>query len=304
MVKMKNVVLAMYGEDSQYGMNILNTLLEHDREPNAVLIGKRGGDKGEISGEIGKLGGVFKRKGIAGVINRLRERVVRVLMVLGLEERVNSASAFEKARPLRYLKRGLTLQKLKLEKRGIEIVQAGINSKEAIEYLNRNNIEIVIVGTKLISARTLEKTKCAFVNAHPGYLPFQRGIDSVKWAIYHGMNPGATIHFIDKGIDTGRIIDRALVPISEKDSLMSLRLKARDKCLAFHLKYIDALRKKKITPKKLREQGMKGKPTRAMRFFEFLEAKRKLREMQGEVSRRKSRGTKNPGMLWNGNGKK
>lgn len=44
------------------------------------------------------------------------------------------------------------------------------------------------------------------VNLHISYLPYNRGAHPLYWAIREGTPVGVSIHYIDRGIDTGDII--------------------------------------------------------------------------------------------------
>lgn len=57
------------------------------------------------------------------------------------------------------------------------------------------------------------------VNLHIGYLPYNRGADPNIWSIIDGTPKGVTIHEIDSGIDTGRIITQRLVDINDSMTL-------------------------------------------------------------------------------------
>lgn len=60
------------------------------------------------------------------------------------------------------------------------------------------------------------------INAHPGMLPENRGIDAFKWSIINGWPIGVSLHVIDEVIDRGTIIHRQRVPIFEKDKLQDV----------------------------------------------------------------------------------
>ncbi|PLX21703.1 MAG: hypothetical protein C0599_07535 [Salinivirgaceae bacterium] len=51
---------------------------------------------------------------------------------------------------------------------------------------------------------SLPETK--IINAHSGWLPKHKGLDSIGWSIKDGDPLGLTTHYIDKGIDTGSIL--------------------------------------------------------------------------------------------------
>ncbi|PSL47042.1 formyltetrahydrofolate-dependent phosphoribosylglycinamide formyltransferase [Salsuginibacillus halophilus] len=58
------------------------------------------------------------------------------------------------------------------------------------------------------------------VNIHPSLLPAFPGKDAIGQAVAHGVKvSGATVHFVDAGIDTGPIIAQTPVPIDEGDTL-------------------------------------------------------------------------------------
>src|SRR5690242_758819 len=54
-----------------------------------------------------------------------------------------------------------------------------------------------------------------FVNVHPSALPDLRGADPVPGALLHGRRSGATVHLMDDGIDTGRIVAQVPIPMTE-----------------------------------------------------------------------------------------
>ena len=60
---------------------------------------------------------------------------------------------------------------------------------------------ILIGGAGILPQRDLK-----IINAHPGYLPYTRGLDALKWAIYEGMPIGVTTYFIGDLCDTGVLI--------------------------------------------------------------------------------------------------
>lgn len=81
---------------------------------------------------------------------------------------------------------------------------------------------LALGGTRIIKPSILENPRRATVNAHPGLLPWLRGSASVGWALYKDMPQGATVHFIDPGIDTGDIIVRRELPVSRRDTYESI----------------------------------------------------------------------------------
>lgn len=56
------------------------------------------------------------------------------------------------------------------------------------------------------------------INFHPGYLPYNRGMNPNVWPIIEGTPGGVTIHLVDEGIDTGPIIARKKMEIEPIDT--------------------------------------------------------------------------------------
>ena len=61
------------------------------------------------------------------------------------------------------------------------------------------------------------------MNIHPALLPAFPGLNVQRKAVEHGVKfSGATVHFIDKGVDTGPIITQAVVPVHDDDTAETL----------------------------------------------------------------------------------
>jgi methionyl-tRNA formyltransferase len=60
--------------------------------------------------------------------------------------------------------------------------------------------------------------KHGIINLHPAYLPFNRGQYPNVWSIVEKTPAGISLHYIDKGIDTGKIIARNMVAIEPIDT--------------------------------------------------------------------------------------
>ncbi len=56
------------------------------------------------------------------------------------------------------------------------------------------------------------------VNLHPALLPFNRGQYPNVWSIVERTPAGATLHFIDQGVDTGAILAQKEVPVAPTDT--------------------------------------------------------------------------------------
>ncbi|HYP78389.1 MAG TPA: phosphoribosylglycinamide formyltransferase [Polyangiaceae bacterium] len=78
------------------------------------------------------------------------------------------------------------------------------------------------------------------VNIHPSLLPAFPGMDAVKQALDYGVKlTGCTVHFVDHGVDSGRIIAQRAVRVEASDDLGSLAARIHD---AEHGLFVEVLR--------------------------------------------------------------
>jgi methionyl-tRNA formyltransferase len=97
------------------------------------------------------------------------------------------------------------------------------NSARCRELLDAFAPELVVLGgTRILRPPILAIPPRGTVNAHPGLLPRLRGSSSVGWALYKDLPVGATVHFVEEGIDTGPIIVQRALDVRRGDSYESL----------------------------------------------------------------------------------
>ena len=67
------------------------------------------------------------------------------------------------------------------------------------------------------------------VNIHPALLPAFPGLEAWKQALAYGVKfTGATVHFVDEGVDTGPIIAQRAVPVLPGDTPESLHARIQE----------------------------------------------------------------------------
>jgi hypothetical protein len=83
---------------------------------------------------------------------------------------------------------------------------------------------IAVFGTSLIRGELLKEGRLGIANLHGGLSPEYRGADCTFWALYNGEpgKVGCTLHWIDAGIDTGRLIAHISPEIRPDDDELSL----------------------------------------------------------------------------------
>lgn len=77
----------------------------------------------------------------------------------------------------------------------------------------------VVVAFRMLPEQVWTMPKLGTINLHGSLLPKYRGAAPINWAVINGdTETGATTFFIEKEIDTGKIIDNITIPINEYDT--------------------------------------------------------------------------------------
>jgi len=116
---------------------------------------------------------------------------------------------------------------------------------------------IAVFGTTLIRGGLLEAGRLGIVNLHGGLSPHYRGADCTFWALYNNEpeQVGCTLHFIDPGIDTGKLIAHVCPEVRRGDDELTLFWRAvRDSADV----YADALQRLHSGEDLGRHQSEKG----------------------------------------------
>lgn len=83
-----------------------------------------------------------------------------------------------------------------------------------VEIQEKDSIGISIYFSKIFKQEFIDKFEY-FVNLHNGPLPRYRGVNPINWALKNGETEhGVTLHTIESGIDTGKILDQIVFPIN------------------------------------------------------------------------------------------
>lgn len=96
-----------------------------------------------------------------------------------------------------------------------------INHLRVLELVREQDPDLIAVfGTSLIRAPLLGQGRLGMINLHGGLSPHYRGADCTFWALYNGEpeQVGCTLHFIDAGIDTGRLIAHVCPEVRPDDT--------------------------------------------------------------------------------------
>ena len=72
---------------------------------------------------------------------------------------------------------------------------------------------------RIINPEFVSQYKGRILNIHPALLPSFPGLHAQRQAIEHGVKfSGCTVHFVDEGVDTGKILLQEVVKVKEGDT--------------------------------------------------------------------------------------
>jgi len=100
-----------------------------------------------------------------------------------------------------------------------------VNHPDVVALADRLQPDVIAVfGTSLIRGPLLSRGRLGIFNLHGGLSPRYRGADCTFWALYNGEpdQVGCTLHRIDSGIDTGKLIAHVRPEVGERDDELTL----------------------------------------------------------------------------------
>jgi phosphoribosylglycinamide formyltransferase-1 len=95
------------------------------------------------------------------------------------------------------------------------------HEKAVIGILEERRVGLVCLAgyMRLLSAGFVAHFAGRLLNIHPSLLPAFPGLHPHRQALEHGVRiSGATVHFVDEGVDTGPVVLQAAVPVAPDDT--------------------------------------------------------------------------------------
>lgn len=100
--------------------------------------------------------------------------------------------------------------------------------EEILSCLKENNIDFIVLAgyMRLIGKTLLDFYEGKMINIHPSILPAFKGKDAIQMALDYGVKyTGVSIHWVDSGMDTGKIIEQEVVRVESGETYDSLSSK-------------------------------------------------------------------------------
>jgi phosphoribosylglycinamide formyltransferase-1 len=90
------------------------------------------------------------------------------------------------------------------------------------DWLADQGVEIVVCAgyMHLLTPAFLERFPGRILNVHPSLLPEFPGAHAIEDALAAGVETtGVTVHVVDEGLDTGRVLIQEQVPVEPRETL-------------------------------------------------------------------------------------
>ncbi len=100
-----------------------------------------------------------------------------------------------------------------------------------IEALQNAKVDVVVLAgfMRILKGKFLRVFEGRVVNVHPSLLPAFPGLRAWQQALDHGVKvTGATVHFVDQGVDSGAIIAQETVTVQDDDTAESLHARIQE----------------------------------------------------------------------------
>ena len=110
----------------------------------------------------------------------------------------------------------------------LEIAKGAINSEGTLSFLKKIDPKVIAVhSTSLIGEKLISEFPRRLINLHAGLSPYYRGSATNVWPFFNNELEyvGMTVHYIDKGIDSGDIILQGRPEFEECDNTHSIGCK-------------------------------------------------------------------------------
>ena len=120
----------------------------------------------------------------------------------------------------------MTPVKIQAMEYGIPVYQpAKVREASFVEVLKglEADVYVVIAFGQILPKAVLELPKYGCINIHASLLPKYRGSAPIQWCVIDGeRETGITTMMMDVGLDTGDMLEKAVIPIEEKETGGSL----------------------------------------------------------------------------------
>ena len=119
-------------------------------------------------------------------------------------------------------------------------------SDQLLEFLINQKPQLIVLAgfMRILSEKIINEFEGRIINIHPSLLPKHKGLNThMKVLENKDKFHGCTVHFVDAGIDTGKIIAQDKIKVMKTDDCESLKQKVLDREIKLYPKVIKQLLK-------------------------------------------------------------
>ena len=119
-------------------------------------------------------------------------------------------------------------EKMRIENYYVDLTKSKKLGNRVLNILEKNDIKLVCLAgfMKILPAYFVKSYKGKIINIHPSLLPKYKGLNTHKRVIENNEKyTGCTIHYVNRFLDSGKIICQRKVKITKKDNKRSIEKK-------------------------------------------------------------------------------
>ena len=119
-------------------------------------------------------------------------------------------------------------KKKKIDCKFIKFKEKKIAEHKILKLMNSKKIDLICLAgfMKILSENFIKKSKLKILNIHPSLLPKYKGLNTHMRAIKNKDKfSGCTVHFVNKKLDSGKIILQKKIKINKNETVKSLEKK-------------------------------------------------------------------------------
>lgn len=123
-----------------------------------------------------------------------------------------------------------------------------INSPQTLKKIVEMKPDIILAAFwyYILKKELITLPRYGCINFHPGFLPFNRGMNPNVWPFIDGSPAGVTLHIITEKVDKGDILAQKQIPIEPHDTAGSLEKKTWTEIVSLFKKTWPVIKKQKI----------------------------------------------------------
>jgi len=122
----------------------------------------------------------------------------------------------------------LIAKKMRIKHYYFDFIKSKKKGKMVLKILKENNIKLVCLAgfMRLLPAYFIKSYSGKIINIHPSLLPKYKGLNAHQKVILNQeIYTGCTVHYVNKLLDSGKIIFQKKVRITKKDTASSIEKK-------------------------------------------------------------------------------